>query len=984
MYFSAALVVSVLICLPAASFAQSSNADQLQSIFNGLSPEQQQQLLQQYGNGAQSSGSGLTGGAAAATGNGTSGNTNYQGSVSRPNGQATAEQDARGRGSQGGERQFSRNGAPLLRASDTVLIDISLQKPRSDSTLALPSSTSGDNGVPRGAQTSPLPAENGSGASNGAASEQDLGEGPSNVGDPAAGEDLKHLAALVGLIRLKSPYTLDRSGALLLPGFAPIPLAGLTEALATRRIAAEPGLARLYVKLTLLPLTQTGTASLKPYGYDLFSGSNPGFAPSMDSPIPADYEVGPGDTFSVQLFGSQNRTFQLVVTRDGRVAFPELGPINVAGRRFSEVQAEIEGRISRQMIGVHGSVSMGSVRAIRIFVVGEVTAPGSYTVSGLSTMTGALFASGGVRSIGSLRDVELKRAGRVVSHLDLYELMLRGDTGNDVHLLPGDVIFVPTIGATASVDGEVRRPGIYELRGATDAQMLIDMAGGFTTEADAKRGALERVDDRQRRVVIGVDFSSPDAGMQLRNGDALRVARLRPTLDAGIVVQGQVFRPGAFAWSEGLRLSDVIGSINELKPNADKHYLLIRREVLPDRRITALSADLAAALKDPASAANVLLEPHDQITVFDLEAGRDRILRPLMDELRMQSNLAAPAQTVTVSGRVKVPGDYPLEMGMRVSDLVRAGGSLDDAAYGGTAELSRYAFENGQTRRTQVIQINLAAALRGDADSNLLLEPYDGLYVKEISGWSEQDEVTLAGEVRFPGTYPIKRGETLKSVIDRAGGLTDLAFAGGSVFTRAQLRLREQQEIDRLADRMQNELAASALMAARSNQTGATQTFSIGQSLLSQLKATKAVGRLVIDMDAALNAKSGSSDDIVLKSGDTLTIPRRSQEVTVIGEVQNVSSQLYQPNLTRDDYVRLSGGTTRMADQGRIYVVRADGSVLAGKSRWLKSGSSAVIRPGDTIVVPMDTERVPALPLWQSVTTILYNIAIAVAAIHSL
>jgi polysaccharide biosynthesis/export protein len=570
-----------------------------------------------------------------------------------------------------------------------------------------------------------------------------------------------------------------------------------------------------------------------------------------------------------------------------------------------------------------------------------VNAPGSYTVSGLSTITSALFAAGGVRPIGSLRDIQLRRAGYTVRHLDLYDLLMRGDTSNDAHLLPGDVIFIPTIGATVAADGEVRRPGIYELKGATSTADLIMMAGGLTVDADARRGALERVDERQRRIALDVDFTASTVTQELRNGDVLRVARLRPTLDSGVIVKGEIFRPGAFAWHEGLKLTDVLGSVSELKPDADQHYLLIRREQPPDRHIAVLSADLVAALKDPGSSANVRLEPQDQITVFDLQSGRERVIKPLMDELKLQASLAAPTQAVTVSGKVKVAGDYPLEIGMKVSDLVRAGGSLDDAAYGGIAELSRYVVENGQARRTEVIPIDLAAALRGDPAADLRLQPYDGLYVKEISGWSEQEQVTLGGEVRFPGTYPIKRGETLKSVLERAGGLTELAFARGSVFTRAQLRLREQEEINRLTDRMQNELAATSLMLARSNQSNSTQTYTIGQSLLGQLKASRAVGRLVINLEATIQAPAGSPNDIVLRNGDQLIVPKLSQEVTVIGEVQNVTSHLYQPKLGRDDYVQLSGGTTRLADRGRIYVVRADGSVVAASPaipswfRWI-------------------------------------------------
>jgi protein involved in polysaccharide export with SLBB domain len=238
--------------------------------------------------------------------------------------------------------------------------------------------------------------------------------------------------------------------------------------------------------------------------------------------------------------------------------------------------------------------------------------------------------------------------------------------------------------------------------------------------------------------------------------------------------------------------------------------------------------------------------------------------------------------------------------------------------------------------------------------------------------------------VRFPGLYPIQRGETLHSVLERAGGLTALAFPSGSVFTRRELQLREQEQIDRLAERLQGDLASAALRAAAANQGQAGQALTVGQSLLTQLKSAKAVGRLVIDLNAVLESPVGSPSDVVLREGDQLIIPKQKQEVTVIGEVQNTTSHFYRPDLARDDYIGLSGGATRKADRGRIYIVRADGSVISSENAgWFRRSGQVAMRPGDTIVVPLDTERLPALPMWQAVTGILYNLAIAVAAVNS-
>ena len=238
--------------------------------------------------------------------------------------------------------------------------------------------------------------------------------------------------------------------------------------------------------------------------------------------------------------------------------------------------------------------------------------------------------------------------------------------------------------------------------------------------------------------------------------------------------------------------------------------------------------------------------------------------------------------------------------------------------------------------------------------------------------------------MRFPGTYAIKRSESLRSVIDQAGGLTDQAFIDGSVFMRKGLKMREQEQLDRLAQRLQNDLAASTMMAARSGQQGASQAYSVGQTLLSQIKASKAVGRLVISLRGAIAASPGTPEEVLVRDGDELVIPKNNQEITVIGEIQNTTSHIYDPELSRDDYIAMSGGTTRQADMKRVYVVHADGSVDATRTRWwLPHLGSVAIRAGDTVVVPMNAERMPSLPIWQSASTIFYNLIVAWAAIRT-
>jgi polysaccharide biosynthesis/export protein len=797
-------------------------------------------------------------------------------------------------------------------------------------------------------------------------------------------EQKKQRQDLIDLIRAKNPYQLSHDGVLLLPGFAPIPLAGLTVRLATLRLGAEPALRDLYIRITKLPLTRQGPTALKPFGYDLFDHPISTFAPATEVPVPSEYVVGAGDVLEVQLFGNRNAHLMLTVDRDGRVSVPEIGPINVAGQTFASAKAALEARVERQMIGVHASVSMGDTRTIRIFVLGDARYPGSYTISGLGTITSALFAAGGVRPIGSLRNIELKRRGERVRTLDLYDMLIRGDTTDDARLLPGDVIFIPPVGATVSVDGEVHRPAIYEIRHESSIAEVVQLAGGFTPEADTARLALTRIQSDLQRVVLQVDLSNAAGrAATVENGDLLQVSRLRPTLDAGVVLQGYVYTPGVYAFRPGLRLTDVVRSVGDVKPNADLHYVLIRRELPPDRRIVVLSADLDAALRTAGSAADVPLMPRDRLTVFDLQSSRDRVIQPLLEDLKLQSSIGQPNDVVRIEGRTNVPGEYPLETGMTVRDLIRAGGGLSDSAYGGSAELTRYRVVNGETRRTELVEVDLAAVLHDDPASNLKLQPFDTLSIKQVEAWTEHGTITLRGQVRFPGDYSVRPGETLKSVLLRAGGLTQYAFARGSVFTRSELRVREQKELDMLAARMQNDIAFVALQGSVANQAAAASTLSVGQSLLAQLRQAKAVGRLVIDLPRILASPAGSPYDVVLRDGDELIVPKFEQEVTVIGEVQTVTSHLYRPGYSRDAYIRMSGGETVRADKGRIYVVRADGSVAQGETNgWFRRASGQDIEPGDTIVVPLNAEHMPPLPLWTAVTQILYNVAIAVLAIH--
>ncbi|NNF51527.1 MAG: hypothetical protein HKN59_03720 [Gammaproteobacteria bacterium] len=721
---------------------------------------------------------------------------------------------------------------------------------------------------------------------------------------------------------------------------------------------------------------------LRPFGYDLFAGEPTTFAPATDIPVPVDYIIGPGDTVQVQLFGKDNADYSLVVSRDGLLNFPELGPISVVGLRFQQMKDDLERRIAEQMIGVKASISMGRLRSIRVFVLGDAYRPGSYTVSALSTMTNALFVSGGINDIGSLRKVQLKREGRVVGRLDLYDLLLNGDTRGDVRLQPGDVIFIPPVGVRVGVSGEVRRPALYELRNEKTVAEVLQIAGGMLPTADPGAASIERINEQRERTVIGLDLSKQSGrNARVRPDDLIRVVPVLEKVESAVYLSGHVYREGDYQWRPGMRLSQLIPTTEALLPRADLHYVMIRRELSPDRRIKVISADLLAALAAKGSAADPVLQSRDQVFVFDLSDQRQATIEPILDELRSQSSAAEQTREVGAGGRVKVPGRYPLESNMRVSDLVRAAGGLQESAYTMEAELTRFEVIAGTSRVTEHRFIDLDAILQGDVDADFSLKPYDFLTIKEVPQWRERQVAGIVGEVNFPGQYTLSEGETLRSVLLRAGGLTDIAFPEGAIFVRENVKERERARLEELASRLEGDLTAAALQGAQSSGSPEiAEALALGQNLVNQLKATEPTGRLVIDLRAVL---SGAIDaDIELHDGDQLFIPRTTQEVTVVGEVQSPTSHLFERGLRRNDYIGRSGGYTLQADKRRTYVVRANGSVVTDDkgSLWFKKKGASGMRPGDTIVVPLDADRVKAITKWANVSQILYQLGLAAAS----
>lgn len=767
---------------------------------------------------------------------------------------------------------------------------------------------------------------------------------------------------------------LDQFGAVTLDKAERIVLKGLNEAEAAERIQVEPAFRGLRVSVKLLPIEEP----LKPFGYDLFTQQQKSFTAPTDIPIPADYVVGPGDVIHVQLFGKEHAEHELEVTRDGNLPFPGIGPIPVGGLSYAQLEKQIQNRVQKRFIGMRASVTLGKLRSVRVFVLGDVERPGSYAISGLSTLTNALFASGGAKRIGSLRDIQVKRGGKVVSRLDLYDLLLRGDNSADVRLLAGDVIFIPPIGKTAGVGGRVRRPAIYELKDEKTVGDLIDMAGGLAPDAYPRVAKVERIQEGRERIIVSVDLSTDEGKTtQINDGDVVTIHKVVPQVTGAIALVGHVHRPGNYQWKPDMRLSQLIPSLATLAPGVDAHYQLIKRVDAADQTISFVSANLSAALAAPGTDADVLLQPRDEVHVFSLKGKRDTLTRPLLEQARLRSRPEKPVPEVEIEGVVHHPGVYPFSTGMRVSDLLRAGGGLTDRAYTVDAELSRFTILDGKEREQSRMNIDVASVLNNEQGKDVALNPYDRLVIRRIPKWDEEGAIEITGEVRFPGKYPVARDEKLSDVIKRAGGFTEQAYPKGSIFVRESVRQREQEHLERLADQLEKELA---IVAAQGPDIGVKKEAAVaeGQTLLRQLRTAKAAGRMVIKLD---DLKNGDAIDVLVRTGDKLYIPKRPQEVTVLGEVHYPTSHLFDTRQSVKDYVKTSGGVTERGDKSAIYVVRADGSVRT-TGGWFQFNPDP--EPGDTIVVPLKVDRVSGLKLFTDISTAVFQLAVTVAALNAI
>lgn len=509
------------------------------------------------------------------------------------------------------------------------------------------------------------------------------------------------------------------------------------------------------------------SADLQPFGYDLFIDAPSTFAPAGDIPVPSGYVVGPGDTIRVQLFGNENRTLTLSVSRDGNINVPKLGPVSVAGQRFEDVRTQIEDRVEREIIGTSASVTLGDLRSVRVFLLGDVRHPGSYTVSSLATISNALLYAGGVSPMGSLRKIQLKRDGKLIRTLDLYDLLLHGDSSQDDRLLPGDVVFVPPVGRRIAVGGEVKRPAIYEIRDETTLAQAIALAGGTLASGLTGAAQVQRFDANHKRSVTQVDLTQGSAQQFLvADGDRVQIRRVASDLENSIVVLGAVRYPGTYQWAEGMTLGEVLQ--NAEVPRSDSKLQVYMPLALIERTNADAGTrelkdfDLRQALADPRSPQPV--SRGDRIIVLsrgDVSFLDSRAVRNVIAGNISQYERAEESKSSVDSDRIRSGTATSLRAQVNgrscrgLDSLARLVNSQRALRY-----TSAFTQENQRTGRS-------AKEALGTIECPRIFDQ-----VPEALPYLLEAAVSIYGEVELPGLYPMSSGAPLPYVIDAAGGLS--------------------------------------------------------------------------------------------------------------------------------------------------------------------------------------------------------------------
>ncbi len=727
------------------------------------------------------------------------------------------------------------------------------------------------------------------------------------------------------------------------------------------------------------------------FGASLFNGVPSTFAPVTDVPVGPDYPLGPGDEIVVGLSGQISQQYDLRIDRTGTINVPVLGPVHLAGLPYGQLQSYLHDQFGRIYRNFSVNANLGSLRSIQVFVVGEARAPGSYSISSLSTLLNAIFASGGPLPSGSLRDIQVKRDGRTLVHFDLYDLLLRGDKSQDIRLNSGDVLFIPFAGPQVAVAGSVKTPAIYELRGPTSVADALALAGGETAIAGGGSARLERVFEHSQRSVEDVNLAFGSTQL-VQNGDILSVSSIVERFRNAVTLRGNVANPGRYVWHPGTRLSDLI-------PN--KEALITRNYWNRQNQLGQLAQDYQPNSNASTQAGQGALEVRGTATQL-AQANQLQGLAPTRGtsanggQGTAQNSTAqnATGQNGTAQGSSTNANQSTAQDGAngsspsspttntRSTPGSQAGGSSVGSAL--TASNNPFTAQNDVILsapdidwsyavierlstvdlKTSLIPFNLGKlVLNGDPSQNYELQPNDVVTIFStadirVPTTQQTRYVRLEGEFVAPGVYSVQPGETLRSLLQRAGGFTPEAYLYASEFTRESTRRVEAQRLQEYADQLDAEISSvtannTARAISGSDQAAAAASAADARDAVSRLRRVVPSGRIVLD----LRPNSAGLDqvpELALEDGDRFVIPRVPSSINVQGQVYNANAFVYTANRRMRDYLQRAGGPDREADRKREFILRADGSVISNQYADVRR---APVFPGDTLVVPPIIDR---------------------------
>lgn len=634
------------------------------------------------------------------------------------------------------------------------------------------------------------------------------------------------------------------------------------------------------------------------FGANFFANAPSTFAPILNSPVPSEYVLGPGDELLIRGWGTIDIDFRATIDRNGTITVPTIGSVVLAGVKAGDADDIIRSAVAKLYKGVTISVNFGQLRAITVYVVGQANRPGTYTVSSLSTLVTALFASGGPNANGSMRRVQVKRAGRVVTELDLYAFIAKGDKSADVKLQDGDSIYIPAAAGYVALVGKVNSPAVYELKTGSDTiESMLDFAGGMPVVADPRRAFLERIDPSKNRPRSVEQFALDNASLKrpLKDGDVLNITSITPEFSNAIILRGNVDQPVRAPFKPGMRVSDLIPS---------RDYLITRASVKRQNQVVATGHD-------------------EQVTNERADTIASRV-GDLVDEVNW---------------------DYAVVERINRKDL-----------------------------SVTLVPFNLGNVFANPASTdNVELQPGDTVTI-----FSQQDVavpmdkrrvlVRVEGEVKVPGVYQMSAGETLQSLLAKAGGPTSNAYLFGTAFHRETVRIEQEINLAKAARRLEAQLTREQSQAVANQQALASvdpQLLAAQQQVqaelarqkIAQFRQLKPTGRIAFNLDPK-ERSFARLPQVKLENGDRLVVPATPAFVHVFGAVNVESSALWRPNSRVKDYLK-QAGVTSDADVDQAFVIRADGSVVSRDSGgWILGSIGGLeIMPGDSVVVPEKLDR---------------------------